>query len=137
MLKIRDSGRDAVVLVHKAGFEDVVVWNPAHSKVGWTSGGGGKGVVWEGCEVCMDVLLFCRDQEAANASSYMPCNRFPFCCAASLPQAAGMADLGEHWRSFVCVEVAQARSGPVALQPGQSWEGSTTVEYDTVGEGAD
>lgn len=52
-------------------------------------------------------------------------------------QAAGMADLGEHWRGFVCLEVAQARSGPAVLQPGEAWEGGTTVQYDTIGEGAD
>ncbi|KAL4424057.1 hypothetical protein ABPG75_001358 [Micractinium tetrahymenae] len=82
-LKVTDSGRDAVLMVHKRGFRDAVVWNPAEAK------------------------------------------------------ATGMADLGEHWRGFVCLEVAQARSGPVVLQPREAWEGSTTVEYDTVGEGAD
>ncbi|KAL4419670.1 hypothetical protein ABPG77_000567 [Micractinium sp. CCAP 211/92] len=82
-LKVADSGRGAVLMVHKRGFSDAVVWNPAQAK------------------------------------------------------AEGMADLGEHWRGFVCLEVAQARSGPVVLQPGEAWEGSTTVQYDTIGEGAD
>lgn len=46
-----------------------------------------------------------------------------------------MGDLGaEHWRGFVCVEVAQARSGAVTLAPGAEWVGSTTLEYDTMGE---
>lgn len=82
-LKIADRGRGAVLMVHKRGFADAVVWNPGEAK------------------------------------------------------AAGMADLGEHWRGFVCLEVAQARSGPAVLQPGEAWEGGTTVQYDTIGEGAD
>lgn len=46
-----------------------------------------------------------------------------------------MADLGaDSFRRFVCVEVAQARSGAVALQPGQQWSGRQTLEYDTLGE---
>lgn len=78
-LKLTDSGRSAVLMVHKRGFQDAVVWSPGQDK------------------------------------------------------AAGMSDLGD-WRGFVCVEVAQARSGAVALGPGDSWEGSTTAEYDTLGE---
>jgi len=79
-LKIRDTGADSVLMIHKHGFSDAVVWNPAQDK------------------------------------------------------AAGMADLGDNWRGFVCVEVAQARSGAVVLQAGEAWEGSTTLEFDTMGE---
>ena len=80
-LKLQDSGRGSVLMIHKHGFADAVVWNPAESK------------------------------------------------------AAGMGDLGaDNWRGFVCVEVAQARSGAVALAAGEEWEGSTTLEWDTLGE---
>lgn len=39
-------------------------------------------------------------------------------------KAARMADFGDsEWRDMVCVEVAQAGSGPITVQPGGSWEG--------------
>ena len=80
-LKLQDSGRGSVLMIHKHGFADAVVWNPAESK------------------------------------------------------AAGMGDLwADNWRGFVCVEVAQARSGAVVLAAGEEWQGSTTLEWDTLGE---
>jgi glucose-6-phosphate 1-epimerase len=80
-LKVADAAQRSVVMVHKAGFGDAVVWSPGEAKAG------------------------------------------------------GMGDLGAaHWRRFVCLEVAQARGGAVQLEPGAVWEGSTTLEYDTLGE---
>lgn len=46
-----------------------------------------------------------------------------------------MGDLGaEHWRGFVCVEAAQARSGAVTLAAGQAWSAGVEYEYDHLEE---
>lgn len=80
-IKLHDSGRNSVLLLHKRGFADAVVWNPAEAK------------------------------------------------------AASMGDLGaEHWRGFVCVEAAQARSGAVTLAAGQAWSAGVEYEYDHLEE---
>ena len=50
-------------------------------------------------------------------------------------KAASMGDLGaEHWRGFVCVEAAQARSGAVQLAAGQAWSAGVEYEYDHLEE---
>lgn len=177
-LKVSDSGRGSVIMVHKRGFRDAVVWNPAQAKVGRAvhARGAGPGLRGNGVRAPPRLLASQQCGRAGAAERGSSCDRrvgltsgtqpraagwasaLACVCGASLKlamlppsharlllpglvhpsrQAEGMADLGEHWRGFVCLEVAQARSGPVVLQAGEAWEGSTTVEHDYIGEGAD
>lgn len=47
-----------------------------------------------------------------------------------IQKAKAMSDFGdEEWKDMVCVEVANAGSGPVVLKPGSSWSGEQTLEY--------
>lgn len=47
-------------------------------------------------------------------------------------KANGMADMGhDQYRNFLCVEPAVAASGPIQLQPGQSWSGTQILSLDT------
>ena len=51
-LKLQDSGRGSVLMIHKHGFADAVVWNPAESKA---AGMGDLGADnWRGF-VCVEV----------------------------------------------------------------------------------
>lgn len=52
-----------------------------------------------------------------------------------IEKSRGMADLGDDdYKHFVCLEPAVAATGPVVLQPGESWEASQSV---SVAEAAD
>lgn len=120
-IKLHDSGRNSVLLLHKRGFADAVVWNPA------------------------EVSAFL--EKAVHAQCHWPCatcSAVPRQRASPQPprlalriqaKAASMGDLGaEHWRGFVCVEAAQARSGAVTLAAGQAWRAGVEYEYDHLEE---
>lgn len=49
-------------------------------------------------------------------------------------KARAMADFGdEEYREMVCVEVAQAGSGAVAVAPGEAWAAEQTLELIAAG----
>lgn len=134
VLKIADAGPRSVLLIHKHGFADAVVWNPAEAS---RAAAGRRWWLalqaWP--QTCSDrqrgSQLACAAPGASAAINATPAAA----PGAAQAKAASMGDLGaDNWRGFVCVEVAQARSGAVQLQAGQEWAASQTLEYDTLGE---
>jgi glucose-6-phosphate 1-epimerase len=48
-------------------------------------------------------------------------------------KAVHMADLGDEWRRFVCVETANAADNVVLIEPGQTHRMSATVRVESIG----
>ena len=139
-LKIADAGGAAgdhtAILVRKQGFQDAGGW-----VAGWRPGGGRRWLAagWGVSGGWQHVCPARKARWALNLTVH-PCPPLRTRTApARLPsvvwnpwlyKARALADLGdEDYNHFLCLEVAQARSGAVTLEAGEEWRGGQTLEY--------